>query len=164
VSEIRNELIKHYLDATEKYNYFIVGISAATFAYFAKPYAYTLPKSGEIVFDSALVMLFAIAFLMLSTVSGLATIYITNIKHEKNYKFVEVEDQVNTLYLKSENSDLTLPEKQSLINQAEQKKRVMALFASLLEKIALKAKVSHVLRDVFLVAGYLSLVTAKFLT
>ena len=83
-----SEIIKRHLNATEKYNYFIVSISAATFAYFAKSNAYRLPESGELVFDSALVMLFAIAFLMLSTISGLVTIYITNIKHEKNYKFL----------------------------------------------------------------------------
>ncbi|MBU1621549.1 MAG: hypothetical protein KJ556_16555 [Gammaproteobacteria bacterium] len=159
MSEVRNALIKHYLQTVEKFDYFVVGISAATFAYFAKPFTF----NTSFTFNTESMMLLAITSLMFSVVFGLAKIFISNIKHEKNYKLVECEDTAKEHFSKSELEGIDPGKKSWHLTEAQKFSNVQNMFADLIGKISTGIKVCQYLRDAFLLLGYLLVITSKFL-
>ncbi|WP_230850552.1 hypothetical protein, partial [Vibrio harveyi] len=78
MSERSLELLKQSVDNKIKYDYFIVGISAATFSYFAKDFT-ALPNVG---FNESSSILLSLLLLSVSVISGL-------IKIERNNKGLE---------------------------------------------------------------------------
>ena len=108
------ELQKISLSEGIKYDYFIVGISAATFAYFAKDFAPEAFGLNEKTF-----ILLALVFLVISIISGLKTIEKNKIFLRENGKHLELHSHkaayvkninLGTKEINMENGDILDPE------------------------------------------------------
>ncbi|QBF84432.1 hypothetical protein EXU30_18490 [Shewanella maritima] len=84
------ELAKQSISGTSKYDYFIVGIGAATFSYFAKDYV--SPESFGINEGSLVVI--SLLCLALSVVFGLKKIERYNKFLEKNSKYLDYSEHL----------------------------------------------------------------------
>ena len=90
MSERSVELAKQSISGSSKYDYFIVGISAATFAYFAKDYA----PSERFGFNESSLIIVSLLCLALSVVFGLKKIERHNKFLEKNGKYLDYSEHL----------------------------------------------------------------------
>lgn len=90
MSERSVELAKQSISGTSKYDYFIVGIGAATFAYFAKDYAPT----EQFGFNQSSFIIVSLLCLALSVVFGLKAIERHNKFLTKNGNYLDCAEHL----------------------------------------------------------------------
>ena len=114
MSERSFELAKQNIIGTSKYDYFIVGIGAATFAFFAKNFEFLIFGLNE-----KTLVLIALLLLILSIVSGLKKIDVYNFFVEKNGKILDQKEkragyikscETQTVYINEETGEIVSPD------------------------------------------------------
>lgn len=90
MSERSLELAKQSMSGVSKYDYFIVGIGAATFAYFSKGF----DANAAIGLNESTFVLFTLLLLAPSVISGLKKIERYNTFLEKNDKYLDYSEHL----------------------------------------------------------------------
>jgi len=154
------ELAKLSLTEGCKYDYFIVGISSAIFAYFAKnfsPEAFGLNESTFI--------LCALISLVISIICGLKSIEINNLLFEKNGEYLELNAK-KAAYIKNvhegkkaintESGEILEPESSAI--QEQSISRILPTAKADLEKMLKHIRIYHWFRDygLFMGLGFLA--------
>jgi len=159
------ELAKQSISGKSKYDYFIVGISAATFAYFGKDF---IPKP-PLGINEVSAMLCALVLLILSVVGGLKKIENNNLLLEKNGKYLDYSEYLaaykkNSLEgsnaINAESGETLTPEKSS--KKVFQLESLLPKWKSELESRASRIEVYTNIRDYSLFIGYGFLALSKF--
>ena len=90
MSERSVEIAKQSISGSNKYDYFVVGIGAATFGYFAKDYE----AVGEVGINENSLIVISLFLLAISVVSGLKKIERHNKFLEKNGKYLDLAEHL----------------------------------------------------------------------
>jgi hypothetical protein len=160
------ELAKQSISGTSKYDYFIVGIGAATFSYFAKDFV--SPNSFGI--DEGSLVIVSLLCLALSVVFGLKKIERHNKFLEKNGKYLDYSEHLATYKknaieggeaINSENGELLTPEKSRI--KAAALEKLLPEWKSSLEKLGGTIWWCSVIRDYGVFIAYCSLAIGKLL-
>ena len=165
MSERSIELAKQSITGKSKYDYFIVGIAAATFAYFAKDFI----PSPPLGFNQNSLVLSSLMLLILSVVSGLKKIENHNHFLEKNGKYLDYSEHLAaykksaieaTTAINAESGEILTPEEPSV--KAEVLESLLPKWKAELESKGTRISFYHSVRDYALFAGYALLGLSKF--
>ncbi|CAJ1899567.1 hypothetical protein IIDPJIOB_03591 [Aeromonas veronii] len=158
------ELIKQSINGTNKYDYFIVGIGAATFSYFAKDFK----VSEHFYFNESTVILLALILLSISVICGLKTISLYNIYLNKNGKYLDLSEHLagykknvieGGIAINEENGDILYPDESELKVRALSK--ILPERKNELHKLGNKIEVGYRIRDYSLFISYIFLAISK---
>ncbi|MCQ8876565.1 hypothetical protein NQT69_00730 [Pseudoalteromonas shioyasakiensis] len=158
------ELAKQSLSGRSKYDYFIVGIAAATFAYFAKDFEFDKFGNNEESF-----VLIALLLLIISIISGLKKIDVSNFFVEKNGKHLDFQEYLASYkqcaleckpFINMETGETCTPEEAKV--KASRLQVTLDKWDKVLKFTETKLQIYYVIRDYSLVASYILLGLSKF--
>lgn len=160
------ELAKQSISGISKYDYFIVGISSATFAYFAKDFV-VIASFGV---NKSSFVLVALLLLAISVISGLKKIERYNVFLQKNGKYLDYKEHL-AAYKKNaiEGAEAINQESGEILTPRESALNALALEKLLpkwkeeLERLSRIISIGSIIRDYTLFASYLLLVVSKML-
>ncbi|WP_151173834.1 hypothetical protein [Pseudoalteromonas ruthenica] len=166
MSERSLELAKQSMNGVSKYDYFIVGIGAATFAYFAKGF-----KANAVIgLNESTFVLFTLLLLALSVISGLKKIERYNTFLEKNGKYLDYSEYL-AAYKKNaiegehsineESGEILKPEDSAI--KAEALEQLLPKWKDTLEGLSKKICICSNVRDYTLFLSYALLAVSKVL-
>jgi hypothetical protein len=159
------ELAKQSINGESKYNYFIVGIAAATFAYFGKDFIPNPPLG----WNQSSVLLSGLVLLILSIVAGLKKIEEHNTLLRKNGKYLDFYEQFAAYKQNSidgnasinlESGEVLTPDEST--KNAKQLESLLPEFKSELDRRSTKISIYNNTRDYALFGGYILLGFSKF--
>jgi hypothetical protein len=160
------ELAKQSISGVSKYDYFIVGISSATFAYFAKDFV-VLTSFG--VNESSFVLV-ALLLLAISVVSGLKKIKRYNVFLQKNGKYLDYSEHLaaykqnaieGTEAINQESGEILSPRESALNASALEK--LLPDWKEELARLGSIISIGSTIRDYTLFVSYLLLAVSKML-
>lgn len=165
MSERSIELAKQSIAGKSKYDYFIVGIAAATFAYFAKDFI----PSPPLGFNQNSLVLSSLMLLILSIISGLKKIENHNQFLEKNGKYLDYSEYLaaykksaieGTTAINSESGEILTSEESAI--KADVLESLLPKLRAKLESQETRIGLYHSFRDYSLFLGYFFLGLSKF--
>jgi hypothetical protein len=166
MSERSVELAKQNITETIKYDYFIVGISAATFAYFAKDFK----PINDIALNSSTLVAASLLLLALSVLSGLRKIKLHTAHLAVNSKYLDTSSLLAAykknsieggVAMNSNTGEILQPSESSI--KARELQALILEFKSGLDRLGDKVYLTSIIRDICLYLAYVVLVTSKFL-
>lgn len=164
MSERSIELIKQSINGANKYDYFIVGIGAATFSYFAKDFK----VSDNFYINESTLTLLALALLSISVVCGLKTLSLYNVYLNKNGKYLDLSEHLagykknaieGGIAINEENGDILYPDESEL--KAQVLSELLPERKYQLLKLGNKIEFGYKIRDYSLFLSYIFLAMSK---
>jgi hypothetical protein len=161
--ERANELSKQSLEGKRKYDYFVVTISSAIFAYFGKDFSIL-----NVNFGADILILISLILLFLSIAFGLFKIQRSDVCIEKNGKLIDLQNKKDN-YLVAIHNNTPLVD-QGKFKSVKQIEIVIKALDKLIpiheERIECRyklLKIYSIFRDVFLLLGLAIIALSKAL-
>jgi hypothetical protein len=161
--ERANELLKQSFEGKRKYDYFVVTISSAIFAYFGKDFSISKVNFGA---DS--LILISLILLFLSIAIGLFKIQRSDVCIEKNGKLIDLQNKKNSYFgALHNNTPLVDQGKVKTVKQVaigiKALDKVIPIHEKTIEYRYKLLKIYSIFRDVFFLLGLAIIALSKAL-
>ena len=160
------ELARQSISGSINYDYFIVGVGAATFSYFGKDFKAT----ESLGYNEGSLIIFSLLCLALSVVFGLKKIEINNTFMQKNGKYLDYSEHLATYRqnaleggtaINVESGEILTPEDSAI--KAAALKKLLPEWKSKLEKQATTIRIFSLIRDYSMFFAYIILAISKIM-